>query len=382
MPLSEQLAALSPELRTVLAERGFDPQQLERWAARVADAADEQARDAQNRLTGAVEAPRAGDIEDAPRPGTAGYDELAEAGKAALARGEVAVCVLAGGMATRMGGVVKALVEALPGKTFLDLRLGEQESMKRRFDAEVPLWLMTSRATDAKIREVLGPRHDRQKVATFEQCCSLRLTPEGELFFGDDGRPSVYASGHGDLPDALRASGLLRDFIGRGGRYVWIENLDNLGATVDPAILGWHIAHDAQVSVELVDKEPGDKGGGPIRHQGRKIVTELFRLPRSLDPDTIPVFNTNTFLVDAEPLSDQPIDFTFVEVHKKVDGREAVQFERLIGEITSTFDTRFLRVPRRGAASRFLPVKDPDELVRRKGEIELIARERGLADFS
>ena len=33
---------------------------------------------------------------------------------------------MAGGMATRMGSVVKALVEALPGRTFLDLRLAER----------------------------------------------------------------------------------------------------------------------------------------------------------------------------------------------------------------------------------------------------------------
>ncbi len=38
----------------------------------------------------------------------------------ALAEGRLAFVVLAGGMATRMGGVVKALVEPLPGRTFLD----------------------------------------------------------------------------------------------------------------------------------------------------------------------------------------------------------------------------------------------------------------------
>jgi len=381
--LSKQLASLSPELRRSLTERGFDPAQLERWArgveqAETARAKGELSEGAHSRLGGKVEPPRPGDIEDAPEPTAADYERLVETGRAALAQGEVAVCVLAGGMATRMGGVVKALVEALPGKTFLDLRLGEQQSLMQRFGAEVPLWLMTSQATHTKIGDVLGGRLDGRTLATFEQCCSLRLTPEGGLFEGDDGQPSVYATGHGDLPDALRASGLLREFIDRGGRYVWLENLDNLGATVDPALLGWHIAHDAQVSVELVDKEPGDRGGGPVRHDGRRIVTEMFRLPPSLDPDTIPVFNTNTFLVDAAPLCTEAIEFTFVEVRKTVDGRPAVQFERLIGEITASLETRFLRVPRRGARSRFLPVKDPEELKRRRSEIELIARERGL----
>ena len=45
-------------------------------------------------------------------------------------------------------------------------------------------------------------------LTTFEQNVSLRLTPEGALFLDEHGQPSVYSTGHGDLPDALRRSGL------------------------------------------------------------------------------------------------------------------------------------------------------------------------------
>lgn len=51
---------------------------------------------------------------------------LRKQGREAIARGEPALCVLAGGMATRMGVVVEALVEIAPGVTFLDARLAEQ----------------------------------------------------------------------------------------------------------------------------------------------------------------------------------------------------------------------------------------------------------------
>ncbi|MCZ7682504.1 MAG: hypothetical protein M5U28_28400 [Sandaracinaceae bacterium] len=40
--------------------------------------------------------------------------------------------------------------------------------------------------------------------------------PEGELLRGDDGRPSPYAPGHGDLPFALRRAGLLAAFREQG----------------------------------------------------------------------------------------------------------------------------------------------------------------------
>jgi UTP--glucose-1-phosphate uridylyltransferase len=70
--------------------------------------------------------------------------------------------------------------------------------------------------------------------------------------------------------------------------------------------------------------------------------------------------------------------WTFFEVEKKVDGKPAVQFERLVQEITAYLPSTYLVVPRDGAGSRFLPVKDYDELARRRANIEVVARARGM----
>ena len=213
MTLEDQLKALSSPLLERVRARGFDPERLSSWAKLVG--VD---RDRRNRLSGRVEPPRPDDIDTAPSPGSPEHERFAKLGSEALACGEVALCVLAGGMATRMGGVVKALVEALPGRTFLDLRLAENDRLRRVAGGKpTPLWLMTSEATNDKTRSALGDRLDGETCATFEQFVSLRLTPEGTLFLDEEGEPSVYATGHGDLPDALKKSGLLRRFIDRGG---------------------------------------------------------------------------------------------------------------------------------------------------------------------
>jgi UTP--glucose-1-phosphate uridylyltransferase len=374
MPLSDQLAALPPPLVARLRAHGFDAARLEAWAR--AAGVD---RDRRNRLPGTVEPPRPGDVVDAPVPGTAEHARLHEAGLAALRRGELALCVLAGGMATRMGSVVKALVDALPGRRFLDLRLGENAHLAALAGRPVPLWLMTSEETDGPIREALAAHPRGAAAATFQQLESLRLAPDGGgLFLDEHGAPSVYATGHGDLPDALRASGLLSRFIAQGGRYVWLANLDNLGATVDPAILGWHVAHAGALSVEVVDKLGSDRGGVPVRWNGRPIVAEELRLPLGFDPAAVRVFNTNTFLASAASLASLDMAWTYVEVDKTIAGRKAVQFERLLGELTVALEPRFVRVPREGERSRFLPVKDVPELERRRPEIELVARARGM----
>lgn len=374
MLLDDQLNALPPVLLARLAARGFDARKLTSWAATVG-----KDRDQRNRLPGLVEPPRSEDIHDAPDSSGPDYGRLTALGREALAQGQVALCVLAGGMATRMGGVVKALVEALPGKTFLELRLAEMDHLRDLSGGRrAPLWLMTSEATEGPIRRALGARFDADFCATFEQNVSLRLTSDGSIFLDEHGDPSVYATGHGDLPDAVRASGLLGRFLDRGGKYVWIANLDNLGATVDPAILGWHIERRSPLTVEVVDKVGADRGGGPVRWNGKRIITEEFRLPIGFNPASVPVFNTNTFLATAPLLADLSMEWTYVEVEKKIGERRAVQFERLLGELTAAIEPCFLRVPRDGVASRFLPVKDTEELERRRPEIELIARARGL----
>ena len=295
-------------------------------------------------------------------------------------KGELAFCTMAGGMATRMGGIVKALVEVIPGHTFLQMRLADNRTASKRAGRPVPLWLMTSDATHDDIVAALKKEGAGDHVAAFRQNLSLRLTPEGELFRGDDGKPSEHATGHGDLVDALRRSKLLDRFVAAGGKYVWITNIDNLGASIDPAILGRFIEATQKgidVQCEVCRKE-GDKGGIPVHAEGKLQVLEEFRLPAGFDPSTVSVFNTNTFLVRAEPLLKQPLTWTYFEVEKKVDGRPAVQFERLLQEITAQMPSTYIEVPRDGAASRFLPVKDFDELAKRRADIELVARARGM----
>lgn len=48
---------------------------------------------------------------------------------------------------------------------------------------------------------------------------------------------SWYPPGHGDIYASFYNSGLLEDFIKAGKKYMFISNIDNLGATVDVSIL-------------------------------------------------------------------------------------------------------------------------------------------------
>lgn len=371
--LAQQLADLPEETRRRLHEYGFDPDWFLAQAERLRSPHD-------NLVRGEIEPPAPEDVVDLPPRDSDEYRRLLERGEAALAAGEAALVVLAGGMATRMGGVVKALVEAVEGRTFLDLRLAAHRRLEEKVGRRIPLWLMTSQATEAPVVEALRDDLDGYYIATFPQMLSLRLDPAGGLYFDETGAPSEHAPGHGDLPDALERSGLLDRFIENGGRYITTANLDNLGATLDPALLAIHMESDAAVTAEVVDKEGSDKGGIPARLDGRPLILEEFRIPDWFDPSQVRVFNTNTFHFDAQALADLDMDWTYFIVEKKVDGGTAIQFERLINEVASHLDMRFVRVPRNGPESRFLPIKSSEDLEEKRQALAAIARDREMLD--
>jgi UTP--glucose-1-phosphate uridylyltransferase len=115
-----------------------------------------------------------------------------------------------------------------------------------------------------------------------------------------------------------------------------------------------------------------------VRVDEKLRVLEEFRIPRTFDPSTVRVFNTNVFHVGARALLDLDMQWSFYTVKKRAGTSEVIQFERILNEITDELETVYLHLPRSGTEARFLPVKDPEELARRREEMELVARARGM----
>jgi UTP--glucose-1-phosphate uridylyltransferase len=313
----------------ILERYGFDEQLFEELRSRVASG---ELSEEANLVRGELEPLQESDLARLPDEA-----ELDFAG--------VAVAVLNGGMATRFGGAVKGLVEAVDGVSFLDWKLRDAER------AGVPVVLMNSFATDEETRQHLG---DRDDVVVFSQSVLLRLEPDGSVFPG----PSPYSPGHGDFAacapvERLRAAGI---------RTLMLSNVDNLGARVDPRVIAAHRAAGNPVTVEVAPAQ-GDPGGAPVRVNGRPQIVEGFRFPPGFDPHALPVFNTNSLVVEVDAL-EQRHPLTWFYVEKEVDGRTAVQLERLVNELSAVVPTTFLLVPRHGPRSRFVPVKTPEDLER------------------
>lgn len=355
----------TPEIEALLREYHFDRIPLARLREALRDTKD---MESLHRITEPVRPPSPDCATELPTPGSPEAQRLREEGEAAIARGELAVVILAGGMATRFGSVVKALATIYDDRPprFLDAKLADVNLRPECVDVT----LMTSFATHDAIREVVE-RERLRHVHLAPQFVSLRLTPSGELFRTTDGELSPYAPGHGDLPEALEVSGTLERLRARGVRTVLMSNVDNVGATVDPTVFALHRASGRRISVELVTKNAGDRGGLPVVLGDRLVLAEAFRLPKEFPSESFPMFNTNTLWIDLDALTGAH-PWTWCYARKKVDGQDAVQVERLVGELTWWHSTHYVHVPREGAASRFIPVKDLRDLHTQREAIQAV----------
>lgn len=297
-----------------------------------------------------------------------------DAGVDALRRGGWGRVVLNGGMATRFGGAVKGICRVYDNLSFLELKLLQVERLEKSLGlGEIPIALMNSVATDAPTNEFLRQRSwfGRRRLTTFMQEDFPRLDARGEPFRlkGLDRAPR----GHGDFLWALKDSGLMRTWREEGVSHIDFSNIDNLGATLEPDLVGLFLNSGRDMAVELSRKNKGDQGGAACLRDGVPGVLEGIYFPKGFDSSHLTLFNTNNLMFSLASLERLVGDETFTlpwsVVAKRVEGHEVLQFERIAIDLVFAFNRRpgdnhvlFLGVPREGARGRFYPVKSPEDL--------------------
>lgn len=349
---------------------GFDQKLFASWQKAVKSGAFSKEN---NVVTGDLTPPEPGSVQKLPGAATKAGKDVARLGADAIGRGELGVVILNGGMATRFGGVVKGTVPVLgKDRSFLALAFEDVLQAQREHGGTIQVFLMNSFATEESTRQHLESHGwfglDPKQVHSFNQFVSVRMTRDGKLFTTADGTISAYGPGHGDFAGAFRASGCLQRFLGAGGKWLLVRNVDNLGARISPLLLGQHIKAATDMTIELAPKWPEDVGGSPFCVDGKLQLVEQIRYPKDFDPNVVQVFNTNTFWFRAAAL-DREFDLGRYYVEKTVEDRKVVQIEHLIGEMSAHLSCTYLQVRRSGKDNRFLPIKTPEDLTAAREEI-------------
>ncbi|KAJ3226761.1 UTP-glucose-1-phosphate uridylyltransferase [Clydaea vesicula] len=266
---------------------------------------------------------------------------------------KLAVLKLNGGLGTTMGCVgPKSVIEVRDGMTFLDLIVRQIEYLNSENSVDVPLILMNSFNTDKETSQVIHKYSGHAvKIMTFNQSRFPR-------FFKDSMQPlpkthdgpitDWYPPGHGDMYEALSNSGVLDQLLADGKEYIFVSNVDNLGATVDTAILAHMEKSGAEFIMEVTDKTKADiKGGTIIDYEGTVRLLEIAQV--------------NDFKSIKKRLVDESALRMEIIVNQKTheSGEKIIQLETAVGAAIKHFKgAHGINVPRR----RFLPVKSTSDL--------------------
>ncbi|XP_074552306.1 UTP--glucose-1-phosphate uridylyltransferase-like [Halichoeres trimaculatus] len=296
---------------------------------------------------------------------------------------KLAVVKLNGGLGTSMGCKgPKSLISVRNENTFLDLTVQQIEHLNKTYNADVPLVLMNSFNTDEDTKKILQKyKHHRLVIHTFNQSRYPRINKESLLpiakGMGTSGEnsDSWYPPGHGDIYASFQNSGLLDRLIAEGKEYIFVSNIDNLGATVDLFILHHLMSQPAErrceFIMEVTDKTRADvKGGTLIQYEDHLRLLEIAQVPKAHVDEfksvtKFKIFNTNNLWISLpamKRLQDKnSMDLEIIVNPKTLDGGlNVIQLETAVGAAIKSFNNAMgVNVPR----SRFLPVKTSSDLL-------------------
>ncbi len=447
LPGGKAERAHGSSLVDLLAQNGFDPAQHDQIRA---DLKEGRIGLAQNRLSASavIEDVRDTDVGD----GLSAGPEAAvcrELGLAALERGEVAVVTLAAGAGSRWtggAGTCKALHPfcQLAGqhRTFIGTHLAKSRRVSRAVGTWLPHVITTSYLTHEPIAAFLD------RVGRYGYAGLLRLSPgrsvglrlvptvrdlrflweempqqvldeqqqkvrdslrtalmnwartsgEGSDYTDNVPLQCLHPVGHFyEVPNLFR-NGVLAGLLAERPqlKYLFLHNIDTLGADVDATLLGRHIRSGACLTFEVITRRLEDRGGGLARVNGRVRLVEGLALPREEDEFKLSYYNSNTCWIELDQVltafgltradllaagdgaardkvaaavrtlaAKMPTYVTLKDVKKRWGhGQEDVfpvtQFERLWVDMTALpeIDSRFVVVPR----PRGQQLKDPAQL--------------------
>lgn len=302
--------------------------------------------------------------------------------------GSLVVVRLNGGLGTSMGlKRAKSLLPVKSGLTFNDIIARQLQSLQKRFGVAIPLVHMTSFSTDVDVQAAMEGYSDlnpQELPVSFLQHRHPKIYVDTMMPANEpDDELNWNPPGHGDIYAALIASGLADRLLRMGKRYAFVANADNLGATVEPAILGYFANSGAPFLMETAERTLADAKGGHLARRkttGRLVLRESSQAPKQANGEIIPEFqdiskyqhfNTNNIWLDLKAVlevaghHDGAIPLPLISNRKNVNprdlsSRKVVQIETAMGAAIEVFDGALaLEVPRH----RFAPVKTNNDLL-------------------
>ncbi len=279
----------------------------------------------------------------------------------------------------------KGVTPVIQEMSYLELKVRDllRVTREQKLRVHPQVIIMNSFVTDQQTREHFEdlfakyPELDRKRIHFIIQQARIpRFTKAADLkeidvFVDNDGQLSWAPCGHGDFVY------LLRDYLQTqpiaNVRYMFFANIDNLAATLDPALLGQHVRSQQGRTVEVVNKIATDQGGVPCKVDGQLTIIEQMKFPKDFNYQALPWLNTNTFWFTLADLLSFNQDLPWVLAEKTITDGNVIQLERFACDVN--LPSQYIVVER---SQRFWPMKRYIDLLQsqRQTEFQQLLHER------
>lgn len=325
------------------------------------------------------------------RPADQSPSEAAiKAGTEAIKAGKVGLILVAGGQGTRLGfdqpkGMFK--IGPVSNRTLFEMHCDRLRAVMDRMGVEIPMYVMTSPATDAPTREYFEANDNCGLAEGLLHIFCQGTMPavddtDGKVLLADRHQIATSPDGHGGLVAALDNQGCLADARNRGIEYFFYAQVDNpLAQLCDPELIGHHILAKSQMTTQVVGKRfPTEKVGNVVTIDGKTNIIEYSDLPEDAanltQPDGSLKFWAGNIAIHVfdraflESVVDDAAGLPFHRAHKAVpfvdadgntckpDKPNAIKFERFVFDLLPLAENAI--VVEGDPAQVFAPVKNAD----------------------
>ncbi|WP_342388389.1 UTP--glucose-1-phosphate uridylyltransferase [Salinicoccus bachuensis] len=211
-------------------------------------------------------------------------DMLEDVAYQAMAEGQVAVLLMAGGQGTRLEHQGPKGTFSFEGRSLFELQAAQLKAFEEKAKTPVQWYIMTSDVNHGETLEFFEEhRHfglEPGNIHFFRQEHFPALSKEGELLISESKNIMLTPNGNGGIFGALKHSGMLEDMKSRGISHVFMNNVDNVVVKVaDPLLVGLHIQNGNEVTSKSIAPKPGESVGRLCLVNGEKSVVEYTELP-------------------------------------------------------------------------------------------------------
>jgi len=217
-----------------------------------------------------------------------------------------------------------------------------------------PVWIATTSSFmhDIKQHVLSQVGIDLDRIKFIEVNETYQLTPDNRIVSNNQ-KVSLYSCGTGELLSRIDNEPSYREFVEKGGRHIFIVDVNNVFASLDPAIIGHHIESKKKVSCEVVRRKSLEEGSVVVdAFEGIRLV-DIRRIFETSESDHAWLC-TNSYVFDVDIDVDK-ISTEWCRTQIKQNNGVIICYQKFFDELTKTYDTNIIGVDR---GERFLQVNN------------------------